>query len=133
MSVVQGRPVEPGPVVMGQAIPEPVQTAYVTAPMQQHAYKADAGPRKPRRFFDPCPVPWDETPTRRCVRYLLAAMIVLALLAGAAYLLYSFVRDEEECSSMNNDRAACEASSRCRWYGDGSRRNSHNGENCAQT
>mmetsp|Transcript_36064 Transcript_36064/g.82828 ORF Transcript_36064/g.82828 Transcript_36064/m.82828 type:complete len:133 (-) Transcript_36064:64-462(-) len=132
MSVVQGRPIEPGPVVMGQALPEPVQATYVTPPIQQNVYKADGLPRKPRTLLDPCPVPWDETPTRRCVRYLVAAMIVLALLAGAAYLLYSFVRDEEECSSMNDDRQACEANSRCRWYGD-SRRNSHNGENCAQT
>eukprot|EP00971_Amphidinium_carterae_P075708 1495862-Amphidinium_carterae.1 len=39
MSVVQGRPIEPGPVVMGQALPEPVQATYVTPPIQQNVYK----------------------------------------------------------------------------------------------
>eukprot|EP00416_Gambierdiscus_australes_P024515 CAMPEP_0171061230 /NCGR_PEP_ID=MMETSP0766_2-20121228/4306_1 /TAXON_ID=439317 /ORGANISM="Gambierdiscus australes, Strain CAWD 149" /LENGTH=134 /DNA_ID=CAMNT_0011516883 /DNA_START=26 /DNA_END=430 /DNA_ORIENTATION=- len=94
---------------------------------------------KPRTWWDPCPVHWEETPARRCLRYSMATGIVLGLAAIAIVLFISLVRGEKECTELNDSPAECQANPNCRWFGEdgtrawhGGQAYSHNGMNCAQ-
>eukprot|EP00418_Pyrodinium_bahamense_P086049 CAMPEP_0179072972 /NCGR_PEP_ID=MMETSP0796-20121207/32330_1 /TAXON_ID=73915 /ORGANISM="Pyrodinium bahamense, Strain pbaha01" /LENGTH=139 /DNA_ID=CAMNT_0020770149 /DNA_START=69 /DNA_END=488 /DNA_ORIENTATION=+ len=122
------------PVVMGQQVMGGSQPPVILGPNQQAPVS-----KKPRTWWDPCPVPWEETPARRCGRYALAAVILLGLAAVAAYLLYSLAQGETVCSELNDSREECQANPECRWFGEdgarawhGGEAYSHNGQNCAQ-